>query len=119
MKSKVAYLRGLADGMNIGAADDNNSRLLNAIIDCLDSMAAQVDENTETIDILDEEMDDVFESIDIIDEALFEDEDDADFDDDFDHFTCPHCGEIVALDDEALDDQANPICTKCNMPLFD
>jgi len=33
-------------------------------------------------------------------------------------FTCPNCGEMVALDDEALAKEPDPICPNCNAHIF-
>ena len=47
MKEKVAYLRGLADGMEIGG--DAQSKLLLAMIETMDEMAGTIDENEEAL----------------------------------------------------------------------
>ena len=44
---KSAYLRGLADGMKLSANSDDTSKLLLAMIDCIDSIAVQVNDNTD------------------------------------------------------------------------
>ena len=44
MKSKVEYIRGFAKAIRLDEADDNTSRLIKAIIDCLDEMAEKIDE---------------------------------------------------------------------------
>ena len=46
MKEKVAYLRGLADGMEIGG--DAQGKLLLAMIETMDEMAGTIDENDVT-----------------------------------------------------------------------
>ena len=130
IKEKAAYLRGLADGMNIKAEDCANSRLLLAIIDCIDDIADAVDENTEAIDSIDDDLNDIFDAMDVYDEVLF-DEDDEDEDeccecDDCDqdcddcecdccdgnpNVVCSNCGEEIPLD-ELLN------CPKCHKPVF-
>ena len=42
MKEKVAYLRGLAEGMNIG--EEGMGKLVNAMIATMDEMAGAIDE---------------------------------------------------------------------------
>lgn len=135
MKEKIAYLRGLIDG--IGIADDSNGRVIRAIVDCLDAMAEEVEMNSARLDNTEKEITVVKSSIDDLDEIIDflcdEEADDCDCDcdcgceselededweDNFDFFTCPDCGEIVMLDDEMLTDNKKPICPKCNKPLF-
>ena len=88
MKEKVAYLRGLADGMEIGG--DAQGKLLLAMIETMDEMAGTIDENEEAIIDLDECIDDICDELSDIDEcldALIDDDDECDcccddFDDD-------------------------------------
>lgn len=122
MKQKIAYLRGLMDGMKL--ADDDNTKLFRAIADCLDAIADEVEAESARTDNLEADVDEINEDIDDMDEVLGflleeeEDEDrddeDEDWEDDFDFFTCPNCGEIVPL----TEDMQDPICPKCNEKLF-
>ncbi|MBR0136474.1 MAG: hypothetical protein IJM18_09740 [Clostridia bacterium] len=129
MKTKVAYLRGLMDGMKL--PDDDNTKLLRAIADCLESMADELETESARVDMLENDLDEIDEDIDELDEVLgflLEDEDEEEaedwppegeeWEDDFDFFTCPNCGEIVPVDDEMLAAEADPICPKCNSKLF-
>lgn len=125
MKEKIAYLRGLMDGMKL--PEDDNTKLLRAIADCLDSMADEIETESARVDMLEADVEEINDDIDELDEVLGflleeeeEDEDDDDFDweDDFDYFTCPNCGEVVPVDEEMLHDEADPICPKCNSKLF-
>ena len=67
ISEKVAYLKGLADGMKLDADKDTNKLIL-AMIDTLDEMAALVDE-------IDEDLADAEEHIDEVDECLADVED--------------------------------------------
>lgn len=113
IKEKVAYLHGLADGLDIGA--DPQGKLITAIIAALDEIADAVDENEAAIMELDECLDDVCEELDTIDEYLFDDEDDdEDEDDDFMEVECPECGETVYFDTSMLESDDDLICPNCN-----
>lgn len=125
MKEKIAYLRGLMDGLKL--PDDDNTKVLKAIADCLDALAEEIETESARTDIIEDELDEVNNDIDQLDEVLGflledededEDEEDEDWEDDFDFFTCPNCGEIVPLDKEMLKEEADPICPKCNSKLF-
>ncbi len=126
MKEKTAYLRGLMDGMNL--PNDDNTKLFRAIADCLDAIAEEIETESARTDIIEGEVEQINEDIDELDEVLGmlleeEDEDesadeDSDWEDDFDYFTCPECGEIVPINDEMLQEEADPICPNCNAKLF-
>lgn len=86
---KSAYLRGLADGMKLSANSDDTSKLLLAMIDCIDSIAVQVNDNTDLICELDDEVDSCSDSLDAFAELVFgidDDDDEIDINDDDDFF---------------------------------
>ena len=119
MKEKVAYLRGLAEGMEIGG--DNQGKLLKLMIETMDEMAASMDDNELSLQELDECIDDIYEELDTIEDYVFEDEEDDEdedyFDDeDFVEVECPHCGETVYFDQEMLQGD-DLICPNCNETL--
>ncbi|MBR0157134.1 MAG: hypothetical protein IJM20_06425 [Clostridia bacterium] len=135
IKEKAAYLRGLAEGMNISADNGNTEKLLLAIIDCLDEMAATVDENAEAIDAIDDDLNDIYEAMDVYDEILFDDDDEEEDEEDDEcgcdcdeceqdcddcdcdceecnpNVVCANCGEEIPLD-ELLN------CPRCHKPVF-
>lgn len=114
IKEKVAYLRGLAEGMDIG--DNQQGKLFNAIIAAMDVMADAVEENEAAITEIDECIDDIYDDLDNIDEYLFDDEDDDEFDeDDFIEMECPSCGETVFFDSEMMNSGEDLICPNCNV----
>ena len=80
MTDQVAYLKGLADGLGINDGD-STGKLLLAVIDTLDAMAAAVTK----VEVAQKELDDYIEDIDEdltgIEELLFGDDDDDDYDD--------------------------------------
>lgn len=118
-KEKVAYLRGVADGMDLG--DDKYAKLFHLIIETLDEMADTVDENEEAIIDMDECIDDMCDELSDIDDcldALLEDDDsEDDEDDDFIEIECPHCGETVYFDQSMLEGDESLICPNCNQPV--
>lgn len=94
MKNKVDFLKGYAKGLKLDEKTDDVSKLLSAIIDCIDSMADQIDDNTVEIDDMNDAIDDLQDSIDDLEEVIdelddfddFDDDDDFDFNDDDDDF---------------------------------
>lgn len=103
---KSAYLRGLADGMKLSANSDDTSKLLLAMIDCIDSIAVQVNDNTDLICELDDEVDSCSDSLDAFAELVFgidDDDDEIDINDDDDLFACD-------------DDDDDSKCFGCSCP---
>ena len=119
---KVAYLKGLAEGMELDT-DKKVGKLLAAIIDTLDDIALELedikDEQTELADGLDAVSDDLEDVEDVV---FCEDEDDGDEDDyyydDLDEdeecyaTTCPTCEETIYFDESVLAD-GEVICPNC------
>ncbi|MBQ5590526.1 MAG: hypothetical protein IIU65_02480 [Clostridia bacterium] len=110
---KVAYLKGLASGLNLDA-DDKTVKLLNAIIDTLDEMAEAMSElELDVVDICDQ-VDAVDEDLAEVEDYLFESIDDED-DDELYEITCPECDETMVVSIDMIDDSV--ICNKCGAEL--
>ncbi|WIV11005.1 CD1247 N-terminal domain-containing protein [Proteiniborus sp. MB09-C3] len=120
---RVAYLRGLAEGLEI-EEKSKEGKLLGHIIDALEDFA-------DAISDLNEEQEELNEYVDFIDEDLadveeevfgeFDDEFDDEYDDEFDdeddidyvEVECPYCKEIVYLDSELVSDDGKIECPNC------
>ncbi|MBI9012004.1 MAG: hypothetical protein JEZ08_07195 [Clostridiales bacterium] len=107
---KVAYLKGLADGLDL---DDTTKegKMLVKIVETLEDFA-------DAISDLDEEVEEVMEFVDIIDEDLADLEKvvfEEDFSDDFDEFECPNCGTVLFVDEDDFDENGNLeiVCPDC------
>ena len=101
MKSKLEYIRGFAKAIRLDEADDNTSRLIKAIIDCLDEMAEKIDEQAEDIEELTEVVDDVRDTLDVYDDIL---SDIIDDDDDIGDLSFLHDDDDEDEDDDDDDD---------------
>ena len=122
---KVAYLKGLAEGMELDT-EKKEGKLLAAIIDVLENVALELedlwDEQVELADGLDAVSDDLEDVEDVLfddeDEDDYEDEDEEDFDDDEDCYatTCPTCEETIYFDESILED-GEGICPNCGEKL--
>ena len=111
---RIAYLKGLAEGMNL-KKDTNEGKLFAAIIEALEDIALEVADTTERVDMIDSDLADVEDYIDELEGVFDEDEDGYDpwADDDEDEedeegsvyeFECPNCHETVYFDDSIFDD---------------
>ncbi|MBR6102825.1 MAG: hypothetical protein IKP95_10370 [Ruminococcus sp.] len=121
LKNKVAYLKGLMDGMKIDE-NTNEGKLFKVIAEVLDEiagsvedLAVEVDEAVELIDAIDQDLGE-------LEDDLYEDEDDDDdFDDeDFDEeqyeCVCPTCGDTIMLNEALLADGSID-CPNCGEKL--
>lgn len=109
ISEKVAYLKGLAKGMELENEKSKESRILCEMIDILEEIGlsiADLEENElnlgEEIDVLSDDLADV-ESVVFENEDEDEDEDEE-FDDDFFELECPNCGGLLRIDDKMLED---------------
>ncbi len=117
LKSKVAYLQGLADGMNL-SADSKEGRLFHGIIDVLQDFAEQLDGLEEA----QEQLEDYVETIDEDLYTLEEDLNDCECcdEEDFVEVDCPGCGETVMFHSDILedDDVIEVTCPNCDEVVF-
>ena len=108
---KVAYLRGLADGLKLTDTTAEGKVLLN-VIEVLDDLALSVSDLEDETATLSEYVEELDEDLGAVEEDLYGEEDDEeDDDDDFVEIECPHCGEEVYFD-ESIDPE-HIICPAC------
>ena len=115
ISEKVAYLDGLADGLEI--KDEKEGKLLRGIIDALGAIAEELEEQDETLDDLNDCIDEIYNELDECcdDDCCCEDEDDDETD--FMEVVCPACGETIYFDEDMLDSEDGLICPCCNEPI--
>ena len=140
---KVAYLKGMAEGMNLTEDSVQNRLLLRMlealeeIADELDAVEARQDEAEQYIDELDADLGEVEEFLFADDEDddecdcgcghhhHDEDDEDEEWDEedeeegmDFIEYECPHCKTCVYYDQEAFDLEEEHLCPECGKELF-
>ena len=101
---KAAYLKGLAEGLDI----DNSTKegkLLLAMLEVIEDMADE-------LEMLDEKQDDM---LDLISDLADEDCDCDCCDEDLDYFEieCEKCGNVICLDEDILDSDDDIVCPVC------
>ena len=123
---RVAYLKGLAEGMELDM-DKKEGKLLAAIIDVLEDIALDLEDlwdNTvelaEGLDVVSDDLEDVEDIVyDEFDEDDFDDEyyeDELDEDEDCYATTCPTCEEEIFFDESILED-GEVVCPNCGEKL--
>ncbi len=118
LTEKLAYIRGLCDGLGI-EADTNENKVLLALVDLLDDLTQEVSQHESDIEQLFEEIDAIDEDLSDVEDALLyddEDFDDEDFtEEDFFNADCDCDGDCDCGDDCSCGghhhgyDEENPI----------
>ena len=121
LTEKTAYLRGLLDGMGIKAETSDEHKLLSAIVDVLDDIAANVEANNESITSLADELDELDDAVTELEEILEDDDDEDDEDEDDEEeaeyqLDCPECGSPIILDEDTIAG-GETVCPHCNQKL--
>lgn len=121
ISEKVAYLKGLAEGLNLDT-DSKEGKLITAIIDVLDDMAEKFAEVDDELCDVEDGLDAVSDDLSDVEETLYfaldDDEDDDEDDEEEECFvtTCPECEEEVYFDESVLED-GEVICPNCGAKL--
>ena len=100
ISEKVAYLKGLAEGLAIDTEKSKEGKLIGVIIDVLEEIGLSIEDLEENAEALGEEIDAISDDLSDVEKAVFEDEDE---DDDFFEIECPNCKEDLVIDDAVLE----------------
>ena len=111
---KVAYLRGLADGLKLTDTTAEGKVLLN-VIEVLDDLALSVTDLEDAVEELGEVVDAIDDDLQDVEDALYE-EDDEDDEEECYATTCPECEEEIFFDDSVLED-GKVECPNCGATL--
>ncbi len=102
---KVAYLRGLMDGLKMNEEDDT-AKVLRAVIDVLGDLAEDIDAVAEFCDDLADQVDEIDQDLSIVEDDLYDEDDDdfEEFDEDGEYYevVCPKCGDEICVSEDIL-----------------
>ena len=127
INEKVAYLKGLLEGMELDTTK-KEGKLLAAIIDVLEDISLDLEDLWDQTDELMEGLDAVSDDLEDVEDVLFEDDDEEDdedseyYEDDLDEdedcyaTTCPTCEETIYFDESVLE-EGEVICPNCGEKL--
>lgn len=112
---KVAYIRGLTEGLELDT-DKKEVKVLNAIIDLLDDIALTLADIEADHEELADQLDAVDEDLGTLEDDFYGDEDDdEDYDADDDCYyevTCPACNETLCLTEDIIN-EGHIDCLNC------
>lgn len=119
ISEKVAYLKGLAEGMEL--EDSKEGKLIKVMMDILDDMAEEIYDTEDYCDELSEQIDAVDEDLAGLESYVYGDDDDCDCDccDDDDEcyeVECPSCHDVIYLDDDMIE-EGKIECPNCGAEL--
>ena len=110
ISEKVAYLKGLAEGLNIDTEKSKEGKLISVMIGILEEIGLSIEDLEENTVALGEEIDAISDDLSDVESVVFEedDEDDdgcccGDDDDDFFEVECPNCKETLVIDEDVLE----------------
>ena len=106
ISEKVAYLKGLAEGLDLDTQKSKEAKLISVMIGILEEIGLSIEDLEENALALGEEIDVLSDDLADVEEVVFEDdedEDEEDYDDDWFEVECPNCEEPIIIDDEALE----------------
>ena len=124
---KAAYLKGLAEGLNLDKATAEG-KLIGALIDIVGDIAKAQSETDEDLEYLNDYIEELDEDLGALEEEVYDlddeccccDDDDCDCcdccDDEFE-ITCPACGETIVFDG-LTDPEEDMVCPNCHEKLI-
>lgn len=116
LKSRVAYLQGMAAGMDLPASS-KEGRLLNGILDVLGDFAEVVEGLGEAQEQLEDYVETIDEDLTTLEEDLCECDE---CDEHYVEVDCPGCGETVMFNSDILEDEdiVEVTCPNCDEVVF-
>jgi len=115
ISEKIAYLKGLMEGMNVDT-ESNEGKLFAAVVDVLDEIALEVEDLTDEVMELGDGLDVISDDLSDVEDIVYDDEDEEDEEEECYATTCPECEEEIFFDDTMLED-GEIICPNCGAKL--
>lgn len=125
LTEKVAYLKGLVEGIGVDETT-NNGKIMKAVLDVLDDMAFTVSDLEDSTSELYEEVEAIDEDLSSLEDEIYGEEDDDDDcccdndcccdDEDIYEVKCPNCDEEICIDGSVLD-KGEIQCPNCGETL--
>ena len=127
LSEKVAYLKGVAEGLKFDPEKTNEGKLISIMMDILEHIALNAEENDDSIQARADQLDDVSDSLAMLEDYVYSGEFDYDDDDDEDdaeealaaleedgffELECPNCADTLVVDKSVLD-SGHVTCPGC------
>lgn len=125
---KVAYLKGMLEGMKFDA-DSDMGKVVLKLIDIVDDLAHDLADAEERADVMADYIDELDHDLGEVEEYVYGDDcdccdddcdcccDDEDGDDDLYELECPNCGDKIYITEDMLNGSIE--CPNCNTKIDD
>ena len=110
ISEKVAYLKGLAEGLDLDTTKSKEGKLISVMIGIMEELAMSVEDLEENALNLGEEIDVLSDDLADVEEVVYDE--DEDYDDDWFEVECPSCGADIVVDEDALS-EGEVECPSC------
>ncbi|MDO4710842.1 MAG: hypothetical protein Q4A75_02600 [Peptostreptococcaceae bacterium] len=109
---RVAYLRGLCEGIGF-SEETKEGKVLLEIVDVLGEFADAIVELSDRQDEIEEYVEAIDDDLVELEDDFYEEEDDGEVD--YIELSCPSCGEEIEIDEDLLyDEESDIICPACD-----
>ena len=98
ISEKVAYLKGLAEGLDLDTVKSKEGKLISVMIGILEELAMSVEDLEENALNLGDEIHVLSDDLSDVEDVVLDEEEDGDW---FE-VECPTCGADILVDDDAL-----------------
>ena len=112
ISEKVAYLKGLAEGMKLDTEESKEGKLISVMIGILEEVGLSIEDMEDNMEAMGEEIDAISDDLSDVEKVVYdeddEDDDDEDEcdcceDDDYFEVECPNCGEELVIVEDVLE----------------
>ena len=115
VSEKVAYLKGLIEGLKIDA-DSDYGKVFKAIVDVLDEVSLEIEDLTDEVMELGDGLDVISDDLADVEELVYDDDEFDEDDEPVYMTTCPECEEEIYFDETYLED-GTVVCPNCGAAL--
>lgn len=115
ISEKVAYLKGLAEGLAIDTEKSKEGKLISVMIGILEEVGLSLEDMEENALNLGEEIDALSDDLADVESIVYDEEEDDEDEDEEDGFEveCPNCDEPLFIGDDELAEGV-VVCPNCN-----
>lgn len=116
IKSRVAYLSGLIDGLEIEKGS-KEGKIIREIVDVLEDIGEEFEDIQESQREIQEYVDALDEDLSLMEDEIYDEDDDDDFDEEdienFINLKCPNCDETLYIDTAIIHSKDKILCPNC------
>ena len=115
ISEKVAYLKGLAEGLDLDTEKSKEGKLISVMIGILEEVGLSLEDMEENALNLGEEIDALSDDLADVESVVYDEEEDDEDEDEEDGFEveCPNCDEPLFIGDDELAEGV-VVCPNCN-----